>query len=270
MTRRSPRFTPVLATVLAVFGGACGIAPDGGDGSGAPEAAGTGADAVEGDLLVSAAASLTEAFGEMAAAFGTAHPGVSVRLNLAGSATLRAQILEGAPADVFASADRANMERVAAAGEAAGEPVLFARNLLAIAVPAGNPAGVTGLGDLGREEILVGLCARGVPCGDFARAVLDRAGVTPAPDTEEPDVRALLTKVALGELDAAVVYVTDVRAAGGAVEGIAIPDTENVTADYPVAVLAGAPHPVAARAFVDFVLSPSGRAILARHGFAAP
>lgn len=228
-----------------------------------------GADPERG-VLVSAAASLTDVFGEIEAAFEAVHPAVDVTLNLAGSSALRAQILEGAPVDVFASADRANMERVAEEDELAREPRIFARNRLQIAVPPGNPAEVTGLGDLAREDLLVGLCAEGVPCGDLAREALDRAGVVAAVDTHEPDVRALLTKVELGELDAAVTYVTDVAAATGEVEGVHILDRHNVTAEYPIAVLARAADPETARAFVVFVLSSDGRAILARHGFGLP
>lgn len=232
---------------------------------GAPGGEGPG-----GDLLVSAAASLTDAFADLEMAFERAHPDVRVELNLGGSSGLRAQILEGAPVDVFASANVANMDRVAAAGEVAGSPRVFARNRLEIVVPPGNPAGVRGLEDLARPGLLVGLCAPGVPCGDFARAALAAAGIVPAVDTEEPDVRALLTKVELGELDVAIVYVTDVAAAGRRVVGIQIPADRNVVAEYPIAALASAPHRAAAEAFVAFVLSPEGRAILARHGFEGP
>lgn len=266
---RGPAPAPVKSAVClaaAVFLAACsGPGTDG-------RVGGTPADdgAVEGPLLVSAAASLTDAFGAMAAAFEAAHPGVDVVLNTAGSSALRTQILEGAPADVFASANTRNMDRVVEAGEVAGEPRVFARNRLQIAVPAGNPAGIRGLGDFGNQALHLGLCAEGVPCGDFARQALDRAGVVPALDTNEPDVRALLTKIELGELDAGITYVTDVASTEGAVEGIDIPDDVNVTAVYPIAVLAGAPNPATARAFVDFVVSEPGQAILARYGFTAP
>lgn len=260
--------TTVCHTVLIALLAGCG-APSDRDAGDAVDGA-SGAGGVEGEILVSAAASLTDAFAAIESAFEAAHPAVEVTLNLAGTATLRAQILEGAPVDVFASADPSNMERVAAAGEVAGEPRVFAKNVLEIAVPPGNPAGVAGMRDLARGELLVGLCAEGVPCGDFARQALARAGVEPAIDTGEPDVRALLTKVELGELDAAIVYATDVTAAAGAVEGIDIPGSADVVAEYPIAVLSGAPNPAAARAFVAFVLSPEGGAILARHGFLSP
>jgi len=191
-------------------------------------------------------------------------------LNLAGSSALREQILEGAPADVFASANTSNMDQLAEAGEVARESQIFVRNLLQIAVPSGNPAGVTGLEDFGRDELLIGLCAEDVPCGDFAREALANAGVTPAIDTNEPDVRALLTKVEAGELDAGITYVTDVAPTDGAVDGVDIPEDVNVVADYRIAVLANAPNPDAASAFVDFVLSDEGQAILTKFGFAAP
>lgn len=231
------------------------------------DAPGASASTLDGPLLISAAASLTDAFGEIEAAFEATHVPVEITLNLAGSSTLRAQLLEGAPVDVFASADLANMERLLDADEVAGEARVFARNRLQIAVPAGNPGEVSGVEDFAREELLLGLCAESVPCGDFARTALARAGVRPSIDTAEPDVRALLTKVALGELDAAITYVTDVSAAGAEVRGIDLPREANVVAEYPIAVLAGAPNPAAARAFVDFVLSDDGQAILTRHGF---
>jgi len=226
--------------------------------------------ALEGRVLVSAAASLRDAFGEIERAFESAHPRVDVVLNLGSSSTLRAQILEGAPVDVFASANVANMDQVVAAGAVPGEPRIFARNLLVIAVPRGNPAGVRGLQDFAREELLLGLCAEEVPCGAFARQALARAGVVPAIDTNEPDVRALLTRVELGELDAGITYITDVVSSRGRVEGIEIPEEHNVVAEYPIAVLADAPNPEAAAAFVAFVLSREGQAILRKHGFAAP
>jgi molybdate transport system substrate-binding protein len=220
--------------------------------------------------LVSAAASLTDAFGEIEVVFEEANPDVDVVLNLGPSSGLREQILEGAPADVFASANTSNMDQLAEAGEVAGEPRVFVTNLLQIAVPAGNPGGVAGLEDFARDDLLIGLCAEDAPCGQFAREALDSAGVTPAIDTNEPDVRALLTKVEAGELDAGITYVTDVISTGGMVEGVDIPDADNVLAEYPIAVLTNASNKAGATAFVDFVLSDEGQAILREYGFASP
>jgi molybdate transport system substrate-binding protein len=246
-----------LALVLAVLVMACGSGTTGGTNLG-------------GEVVVSAAASLTDAFTEIESVFESANPDVDVTLNLGGSSALREQILGGAPADVFASANTSNMDQVQEAGFVAGESEVFAKNLLQIAVPSGNPAGITGLEDFARPELLIGLCAEEVPCGDFAREALAKAGVAPVIDTNEPDVRALLTKVEAGELDAGVTYVTDVASTDGAVDGVDIPDSENVVAEYPIAVLSDAPNPDAATAFVAFVLSDEGQAILTEYGFASP
>ncbi len=220
-------------------------------------------------VLVSAAASLTDVFAEVEAAFEVANPDIDVVLNLGGSASLREQILEGAPVDVFASANIANMEQIVDAGGVDGDPQVFVRNLLQIAVPAGNPAGVTGLADFANEGLLIGICAAAVPCGDLGRQVLESAGVIAAPDTNEPDVRALLTKIEAGELDAGLVYVTDIASTDG-VDAVDIPDDDNVFAEYQIAVLEGTSNPAGAAAFVDFVLSDAGQAILRRYGFSSP
>lgn len=218
-------------------------------------------------VFVSAAASLTDAFTEIETAFERTQPDVDVLLNLGGSSTLREQILEGAPADVFASANTSNLDQVIDGVDDAGAPVIFARNLLQIAVPPGNPAGVTGLGDFDEEDLLIGLCAEPVPCGVFAREALHNAGIVPAVDTNEPDVRALLTKIEAGELDAGITYVTDVAATEGSAEGVDIPEQQNVIAEYPVAVVSQNPNAVL---FVDFVLSDEGQSILREYGFIAP
>lgn len=222
------------------------------------------------EVLVSVASSLTEAFTEMETAFESANPKIDVVLNIGGSSALREQILAGAPADVFASANTSNMGLVVDAGDVAGEPAIFARNRLEIAVPVGNPGSVLGLADFARDGLLIGLCSESVPCGDYGRQVLQNAGVIPAVDTEEPNVRALLTKIEVGELDAGIVYETDVASTDGGVDGVEIPDGDNVHADYPIAVLAEAPNADGAAAFVGFVLSEEGRAILADHGFVLP
>lgn len=224
-----------------------------------------GADA----MLVLAAASLTDAFTDIAAAFEKANDGVTVELSFGGSSSLATQIVEGAPAAVFASASGTQMTVVVDAGLAA-EPVEFTNNLLEIAVPQGNPAGIATLEDFAREDLLLGLCAEEVPCGTFAREAFAAAGITPSVDTNEPDVRSLLTKVETGELDGGIVYHSDVVASGDAVDGIVIPSERNVVARYPMAVLEEAPDAEMAQAFVDFVLSPAGQEILERYGFTTP
>lgn len=232
-------------------------------------ACGTTTEATRETVVVFAAASLTDVFEELAAAFEVVNPDLNIELNLAASSSLREQILEGAPADVFASANTSNMDQVVEAGEASGSEILVT-NQLQIAVPAGNPAGVTGLADFAREDLLIGLCAEEVPCGDFGRQALDNAGVVAAVDTNEPDVRALLMKVEAGELDAGIVYVTDVLAADGRVEGVDIPSNLNVVAAYAIAALINAPNRDGADAFVAFALSEQARTILGRYGFSSP
>ncbi len=234
---------------------------------GAAACEGTG-DGDDGRIVVFAAASLTDAFGELATGFRTTG-GVAVELNLAGSPSLRTQILNGAPADVFASADPSTMTELVGAG-AVDDPVEFAANRLQIAVPPGNPAEVRGLADFADPRLLLGLCAEEVPCGTLARSALASAAVTPSIDTDEPDVRSLLTKVQAGELDAGIVYRSDVLAAAGTVEGIDVPPEVNATATYPIAVLTEAANPDAADLFKAYVLSREGQAVLASHGFEAP
>lgn len=220
-------------------------------------------------VRVFAAASLTDAFADVAEAFEEGEPGVSVQLNLAGSSSLREQILQGAPADVVATANPSVMDELVDA-DAVARSEVFATNSLQMVVPAGNPGGVATLEDFADGDLLVGLCAAEVPCGEFARRVLSLAGVVPALDTNEPDVRALLTKVEAGELDAAIVYTTDVLAAGDGVEGIEIPDMQNAFATYPIAVVSDTGDRPTAEAFVAFVLGETGQRILREHGFGSP
>ncbi|GLW75976.1 molybdate ABC transporter substrate-binding protein [Actinokineospora globicatena] len=217
-------------------------------------------------VTVFAAASLTEAFTTLGKEFETANPGVQVAFNFAGSSALAQQINQGAPADVFASAAPANMQQV---GDAK-EPVTFAKNQLEIAVPKGNPGKVTGLANFADESLDIALCAEQVPCGAAAKKALAAAGITAKPDTLEQDVKAALTKVRLGEVDAALVYRTDVKAAGAEVEGIDFPEAAKAVNDYPIAVLGKAPNSAQAKAFVDFVRSDRGKAVLAEAGFSAP
>ncbi len=221
-----------------------------------------------GTVTVFAAASLAGTFTALGRAFEAAHPGTTVRFSFAGSSSLAQQILAGAPVDVFAAASTATMSLVTdAASTGPATPAVFARNRLEIAVPTGNPGHVTGLADLARPELRVALCAPQVPCGAAADAVFAAAGLTPAPDTLEQDVKAVLTKVELGEVDAGLVYRTDVIAGGVAVQGIEFPQSAAAVTEDPIVVLPGAPNPVAAQAFVDLVRSPHGRAVLSAAGF---
>ncbi|MGY1770119.1 molybdate ABC transporter substrate-binding protein [Blastococcus sp. SYSU D00813] len=263
--RTSPRvLTAVLAVTLLA---GCGADDETG---GAADAGGGPDGGLDGTLTVFAAASLTDVFTDLGEQLEAENPGLDVQFNFAGSSALATQITQGAPADVFASANPGQMTVVTDAGLADGEPEVFTSNVLQIAVPAGNPADVTGLADFAREELTLAVCAPEVPCGAAAEDVFAAAGVGAVPDTLEEDVRAALTKVELGEVDAALVYATDVAAAGDSVEGIGFPEAEDAVNDYPVCVLAEAPNPEAARAFVDLVLSREGQAALADAGFRAP
>ena len=219
------------------------------------------------EVFVYAATSLAGAFEELAVDFEAAHPGVDVVVSVAGSQRLAAQILEGAPADVFASADTTQMDRVVAAGEAAGAPQVFARNRLAIAVEPGNPHGVAGPADLARDDLTVVLAGEEVPVGAYTREFLDRAGVEVDPASLELDVRAVLSRVSLGEADAGVVYASDLTDRED-VATVDIPDQVNASATYPIVVLEDA-DPLA-RDFVALLLSDEGAAALDAAGFAAP
>lgn len=251
------------------------LAGCGGDGGGdrpgdRTTSAGSASAASLGTVTVLAAASLTEAFTTLGEQLEKDHPGTTVKFSFAASSELATQITSGAPADVFASASPSTMDQVVQAGAAAGDPVVFVRNRLQIAVPAGNPAGVTGLADFATKDLKVALCAPEVPCGDAAGRAFEAAGVTPAPDTLEPDVKAVLSKVSLGEVDAALVYRTDVIAAGDQVEGIDFPEAGDAVNDYPIVVLADAPNTEGATAFVGLVGSPKGKAVLQKAGFEQP
>ena len=231
----------------------------------------TGVDAgVSGDVTVFAASSLTAAFTEIGEAFMTEYPDAAVTFNFGASSELVTQINEGAPADVFASADLSNMATLTDAGGNAGEPAVFAHNLAAIIVGAGNPKGITGVADLTNGDLIVVLCAPEVPCGTYAASVFENAGVTVTPKSLEENVTAVVTKGTLGEADAGIVYVTDVIAAGSAADGVDIPADINVVADYPIAVTKDAANPQGAQAFIDFVLSEQGQKILGSYGFTAP
>ena len=256
---RSRRAALVTVVVPLIALAGCGGADDAKDASG-----------ISGKVVVLAASSLTETFTELGEAFEAQHPGSRVTFSFAASSELATQIEQGAPADVFASASPTTMALVSDSGDTADEPVTLVRNTLEIAVPAGNPAGVTGLADFAKKGLVIALCAPEVPCGAAADKVFAAAKLAPKPDTLEADVKATLSKVTLGEVDAALVYKTDVLAAGDKIEGIDFPEAADAVNDYPIAVLADAPNPRAAQAFVDLVQSAAGRKVLAEAGFQLP
>lgn len=226
--------------------------------------------AASGDVTVFAAASLTDAFTEIGAAFRAANPDATATFSFAASSELVTQINEGAPADVYASADRINMKKLADAAGNAGEPATFATNLLEVIVGPGNPLGITGVADLANPELIVVTCAVEVPCGTYVQEVFTNAGVTVTPKSFEENVRAVANKVTLGEADAGIVYKTDVIAAGDQAAGVEIPADINVIAQYPIAATAASGNPDTAQAFIDFVLGDEGQAILATYGFTGP
>ncbi len=259
-------------TVAALVGlglGGCG-SDDSGSGTGGGATASTAASpSVSGDITVLAAASLTESFTTLGRQFEAAHPGVKVTFGFAGSSALATQITSGAPADVFASASTKNMDTVVAAG-AAADPTVFAENIMEIAVPPSNPGKVTGVDSLASSAVKTALCQPQVPCGAAAEKVFTNAQVTVKPVTLEPDVKSVLSKVQLGEVDAGVVYVTDVQAAGDKVVGVEIPADVNASTSYPIAALTKSANAATAAAFVDYVLSPAGATVLTAAGFQQP
>jgi molybdate transport system substrate-binding protein len=213
---------------------------------------------------------LTESFTEIGEAFTAANPDAEAEFSFDASSALVQQITEGAPADVFASADTANMDKVTEAGLNGTDPVIFATNLLTIIVPAGNPGGVTGVEDLVNPDLTVVLCAEEVPCGNYANQILDSAGVDVTPASLEENVRGVVTKVTAGEADAGIVYVTDVTAAGDAAEVVEIPEDINVLAEYPIATIGESANQETGEAFIDFLTGADGQAILAEYGFGPP
>ena len=248
----------VLAVALALT--ACS--------AGTPASSGSTA-GVAGTITVFAAASLTDVFEEIAEDFEAANPGARLEFNFAASSALATQINEGAPADVFASASPATMTTVTDAGNADGEPVVFARNQLVIAVEAGNPLGIKGLEDLTEPGVTVALCAEQVPCGAAAKTAIEASGLTITPVSFEENVRAALSKVSLGEVDAALVYRTD-AAVDDAVEAVEFLESAEAINDYSIVVLSDAPNKPGAEAFVAYVRSPDGTAVLTAYGFQQP
>lgn len=232
---------------------------------------GSGGSAGEGKTLtVFAAASLKTPFTALARSFEASHPGTKVTLSFAGSSDLATQLGQGAPADVFASADPANMAKVAGAGLAEGSPRNFASNTLTIAVPPANPAGITSFADLAKPGNRVVVCAPQVPCGAAAVAVEGKTGVRLAPVSEESSVTDVLGKVASGEADAGLVYVTDVQGAAGKVKGVPFPESAAAVNTYPITALRGSRNKDLAGAFLDEVTGAEGQKVMADAGFGRP
>lgn len=291
--RRTPPAAVVLPACAAVVLAACGPAVPDGAGAGAaasrpaPETttdpsdpsdpsapsapSGTSVPSVApGEVVVLAAASLTDVMAELEERFEQAHPGTDVVLVLGPSSGLAQQVLAGSPGDLVVSAAAAPVQQLVDAGEVLGEPVDVAANSPVLAVPAGNPGGVTGLADLADDGLVVSLCEEQVPCGAVAAELLGQAGVVARPDSLERDVRAVLTRLELGEADAGVVYASDVVAAGAAVEVVDVPGAEQVVTAYPAAVLAGTTDEARARAFLALLQGPEGREVLGAAGFLLP
>jgi molybdate transport system substrate-binding protein len=269
MQRRVIALTAVAATAALLAAGCSS-----GRNSSRPPAAGASSSAsstaaIGGTMTVFAAASLTEAFKTLGKQFESAHRGSTVKLNFGASSDLAAQINQGAPADVFASASTKNLKQVVDAG-GASMSTTFAKNVMEVAVPPSNPANVASVTDLAKSSVKVALCEPQVPCGAVAAEMFKNAKITVKPVTLEPDVKSTLSKVELNEVDAGMVYVTDVRAAGSKVKGIVIPADINASTEYPIAALTKAPNAAGAQAFVDLVLSPAGQSVLAADGFQKP
>ena len=237
--------------------------------SSAPAATSSSAAAQTGTITVFAASSLKETFTELGKQFEAAHPGDTVKFSFGASSTLATQITSGAPADVFASASKKNMDQVVTAGDASS-PQNFAKNIMEIAVPPSNPAHVTSVTNLASSAVKVALCQPQVPCGVVAAKVFKNAGIKVKPVTLQPDVKSVLAQVELGNVDAGVVYVTDVMAAGAKVKGVTIPASDEASTLYPIATISNSKYQSIAQAFVAYVLSSAGQQVLAAAGFEKP
>lgn len=266
MTHRALTRAALIAAALATTASACSSSsPKASSTTQAP----TTTAALTGSLKVFGAASLTGAFNAAKTTLTSTNPGLSITYNFAGSNNLVTQIEQGAPADVFASADTANMNKLVTAG-LVDPPVVFARNKLEIAVAAGNPKHITGLADLAKPGVTLVLEAQGVPAGDYTRQVLADLHITVQPKSLETDVKSAIAKVTSGEADATVVYVTDVAAAGSAVSGLTIPDANQPSITYPIAVVKSTTNPGAALAFVNSAVSGDVQKALEAAGFLPP
>jgi molybdate transport system substrate-binding protein len=260
------RLLAILALLLLALISGCGSSDRAPASSSAPStSAGAG-----GKIMVFAAASLKQTFTDIGEQFKTDNPGASVEFSFAGSSDLVTQLTQGAPADVFASADTKNMDKAAQAGLLAGDPVNFASNTLTIAVAPGNPKKIASFKDLTQQGLNVVVCAPQVPCGSATQSVEKATGVTLNPVSEESSVTDVLNKVTTGEADAGLVYVTDVKGAGDKVAAVAFPEAAGAVNTYPIAVLKESKNPELARKFVDLVTGESGQKVLSAAGFAKP
>lgn len=251
----------VLAALAGVALLVSGCSQSSGSNSSAPEAK---------TLTVFAAASLTESFNALKTEFEAAHPGVTVKYNFGGSSSLVQQLNNGAKADVFASADQANMDKAVQGGIIDGSPTVFATNKLTIAVAPGNPKGVKTFADLAGSGLKIVVCAAQVPCGSATKTVEKNTGVTIKPVSEEQDVKQVLTKVESGDADAGLVYVTDANTASGKVAQVDFPESAQAINNYPIAVVKDAPAADLAREFEQFVLGAQGKQALTKVGFGTP
>lgn len=255
------------AAALAIAGG--GLAGCSSS-SNTPAASGSSGAALSGSITVLAAASLQKTFTALAQTFERQHPGTSVKFSFGGSDTLAAQIVQGAPVDVFAAANQSTMQTVQKAGDTTGTPTVFVKNTLEIATAPGNPHGIQALADLTKPGIKVALCAATVPCGSAAVKALAAANVKLTPVTYEAEVTGALTKVELGEVDAALVYHSDILGAAGKVDGVVFSTASDAVNSYPIDVIKGASNPTLAQAFVQFILSAPSEQTLLKAGFQAP
>ncbi len=267
---RRTAITLIAAGITASAVAGCGSSGSSGS-SASPiaSASATASASLSGSITVFAASSLKEAFTTIGSQFEAAHPGVKVTFSFGASSALATQIINGAPADVFASASPKNMQQIVTAGDAAN-PVTFANNVMEVAVPPANPAGVTSVTDLATPSVKVALCQPQVPCGTTAAKVFANAKITVKPVTLEPDVKSVLSKVELDAVDAGVVYVTDVRAAGAKVKGVQIAANLNASTSYPIAPISKSRNTATAQAFAAYVASPAGESVLAAAGFEKP
>ncbi|QOV33423.1 molybdate ABC transporter substrate-binding protein [Streptomyces ferrugineus] len=265
--RRTRRMMKVTGAGAAALLGLSACSPSGSESA---TDSGSASGGLSGQVTVFAAASLKESFTKLGKVFEKEHPGTEVTLSFGGSDALAAGITGGAPADVFASASPRTMKVVTDAGAASGTPVTFVRNRLEIATLPGNPGKIASLKDLTDSGLKVVLCDRTVPCGAAAQKALDASGLKLTPVSYEEDVKSALNKVVLKEADAAVVYRTDVQAAGDKVAGVEFPESADAVNDYPITVLKESQNAGAAKAFVSLVRSAEGRQVLAESGFLKP